>query len=109
MEWLKNLSNAIEYIESHLDTEISYEEAARIACCSTYYFSGYFPMLQEFHCQNTSANAGCPKLLLNYKGQIKKFWMWHLNTVIHRQQHLTGHFNLFMELPLPLQKIKGLH
>ena len=30
MEWLKNLSNAIEYIESHLDTEISYEEAARI-------------------------------------------------------------------------------
>ena len=72
-------------------------------------FSGYFPMLQEFHCQNTSANAGCPKLLLNYKGQIKKFWMWHLNTVIHRQQHLTGHFNLFMELPLPLQKIKGLH
>ena len=38
MEWLKNLSNAIEYIESHLDTEISYEEVARIACCSTYYF-----------------------------------------------------------------------
>ena len=42
MEWLKNLSNAIEYIESHLDTEISYEEAARIACCSTYYFQRLF-------------------------------------------------------------------
>ena len=38
MEWLKNLSNAIEYIEDNLDKEISYEEAARIACCSTYYF-----------------------------------------------------------------------
>ena len=42
MEWLKNLSNAIEYIESHLDTDISYEEAARIACCSTYYFQRLF-------------------------------------------------------------------
>ena len=42
MEWLKNLSNAIEYIESHLDTEISYEEAARIAYCSTFYFQRLF-------------------------------------------------------------------
>ena len=32
MEWLKNLSNAIEYIEDNLDKEISYEEAAGIAC-----------------------------------------------------------------------------
>lgn len=42
MEWLKNLSNAIEYIEDNLDKEISYEEAARIACCSTYYFRRLF-------------------------------------------------------------------
>ena len=42
MEWLKNLSNAIEYIEDNLDKEISYEEAARIACCSTYYFQRLF-------------------------------------------------------------------
>lgn len=42
MEWLKNLSNAIEYIEENLDKEISYEEAARIACCSTYYFQRMF-------------------------------------------------------------------
>ena len=27
MEWLKNLSNAIEYIEDNLDKEISYEES----------------------------------------------------------------------------------
>ncbi len=42
MEWLKNLSSAIEYIEDNLDKEISYEEAARIACCSTYYFQRLF-------------------------------------------------------------------
>ena len=42
MEWLNNLSKAIEYIENHLDQEISFDEAARIACCSTYYFQRIF-------------------------------------------------------------------
>lgn len=42
MEWLKNLNNAIKYIENNLDKEISYDEAARIACCSTYYFQRMF-------------------------------------------------------------------
>ncbi len=42
MEWLKNLNNAIDYIEINLDSEISYEEAAKIACCSTYYFQRMF-------------------------------------------------------------------
>jgi AraC family transcriptional regulator len=42
MEWLKSLSNAIDYIESNLDGEISYEKAAEIACCSTYYFQRMF-------------------------------------------------------------------
>lgn len=47
MEWLKNLSNAIDYIESNLDKSISYEEAARIACCSTYYFQRMFSYVAE--------------------------------------------------------------
>ncbi|QIB69315.1 AraC family transcriptional regulator [Aminipila butyrica] len=42
MEWLKKLSNAIDYIEKNLDGEICYEEAAKIACCSTYYFGRMF-------------------------------------------------------------------
>jgi len=42
MEWLKNLSNAIDYIENNLAGEIFYEEAAKIACCSTYYFQRMF-------------------------------------------------------------------
>lgn len=42
MEWLKKLGAAIDYIEENLDKEISYDEAARIACCSTYYFQRIF-------------------------------------------------------------------
>lgn len=42
MEWLKRLRAVIDYIEENLDKEISYDEAARIACCSTYYFQRIF-------------------------------------------------------------------
>lgn len=42
MEWLKKLGAAIDYIEDNLDKEISYEEAAHIACCSPYYFQRVF-------------------------------------------------------------------
>lgn len=42
MEWLLKLEKAINYIEKNLDSEISYEEAAKIACCSTYYFKRMF-------------------------------------------------------------------
>ena len=41
MEWLKRLG-AANCIEENLDKEISYDEAARIACCSTYYFQRIF-------------------------------------------------------------------
>ncbi|MFD3158767.1 effector binding domain-containing protein (plasmid) [Haloimpatiens sp. FM7330] len=42
MEWLMQLSKSIEYIENNLTSEISYDEAAKIACCSTYYFQRMF-------------------------------------------------------------------
>lgn len=42
MEWLKKLSLAIDYIESNLDKDIHYDEAAHIACCSTFYFQRLF-------------------------------------------------------------------
>ena len=42
MEWLKKLGKAIDYIKDNLDREISYDEAARIACCSPYYFQRVF-------------------------------------------------------------------
>lgn len=42
MKWLKQLSQAIDYIENNLDGVISYDEAAKIACCSTFYFQRIF-------------------------------------------------------------------
>ena len=42
MEWLKKLSAAIDYIENNLDSNLSYEEAAQIACCSVFYFQRIF-------------------------------------------------------------------
>ena len=42
MEWLKRLSAAIDYIENNLEGDLSYEEAAQIACCSVFYFQRIF-------------------------------------------------------------------
>lgn len=42
MEWLKQLNDAMDYMENNLQGEIDYEEAARIACCSTYHFQRMF-------------------------------------------------------------------
>lgn len=42
MEWMKNLSHAVDYIEENLDSEISYQKAAWIACCSPFYFQRIF-------------------------------------------------------------------
>ncbi len=42
MEWLRCLNQAVKYIEDNLTGNISYDEAARIACCSTYYFQRMF-------------------------------------------------------------------
>jgi AraC family transcriptional regulator len=45
MDWLERMNKAMDYIEAHLADEISYDEAARIACCSTYHFQRMFPFI----------------------------------------------------------------
>ena len=42
MEWIERLNEAIDYIEGNLASEISYEHAARIACCSVFHFQRMF-------------------------------------------------------------------
>ena len=42
MEWMSRFNEALGYIEAHLDTDIHYEKAARIACCSTFHFQRMF-------------------------------------------------------------------
>ena len=42
MQWIERLNEALIYIEEHLDGDISYEKAARLANCSTYHFQRMF-------------------------------------------------------------------
>ena len=45
MDWLDRMNNAMNYIESNLANEISYDKAAQIACCSTYHFQRMFSFI----------------------------------------------------------------
>ena len=42
MDWLEQMNAAIDYLETHLEDDISYDRAAQIACCSTYHFQRMF-------------------------------------------------------------------
>ncbi|WP_347464805.1 MULTISPECIES: hypothetical protein [Clostridium] len=57
LKWLKQLSLAIQYIEDNLTKDISYDEAAKIACCSNIIFSACFPTLQVYLYQNIYAEG----------------------------------------------------
>jgi len=46
-DWIRKMNNAITYIEHHLDGEINYSEAAKIACCSVYHFQRFFSFIAE--------------------------------------------------------------
>lgn len=45
MDWLTGIQNAINYIEEHLTEEIDYEEVAKEAACSNFYFQRIFGIL----------------------------------------------------------------
>jgi AraC family transcriptional regulator len=42
MNWLDRLNDALTSMEDNLDGEISFEEAARLACSSVYHFQRMF-------------------------------------------------------------------
>ncbi|OXM16371.1 AraC family transcriptional regulator [Paenibacillus herberti] len=45
MDWLDRMNNAMEYVETNLSEEIDYEQAAKLACCSTYHFQRMFSFI----------------------------------------------------------------
>ncbi|MGI5838382.1 MAG: AraC family transcriptional regulator [bacterium] len=45
MDSLRNMNNALAYIEEHLTEDIDYREVAKIACCSEYHFKRIFSFL----------------------------------------------------------------
>lgn len=42
MEWIERLNQAVNYIEENLDGSIDYNEAAKLACCTTFHFQRMF-------------------------------------------------------------------
>ncbi len=42
MEWLQRLNESIRYIEENLAGDIGYDQAAKIACCSTFHYQRMF-------------------------------------------------------------------
>lgn len=45
MDNLKEMNNALHYIENHLTEAIDFQQVARIACCSEYHFKRMFSSL----------------------------------------------------------------
>ena len=45
MEWIEQLNLAVRYIEEHLAGELDLDEAAKVACCSSYHFQRMFSYL----------------------------------------------------------------
>ncbi len=45
MDWLERFNRAVDYIETHLETEMAYEDIARAACCSEFHFGRIFSSL----------------------------------------------------------------
>lgn len=45
MDWLTGIQNAINYIEDHLTERIDYDEVAKKAACSSFYFQRIFGIL----------------------------------------------------------------
>ena len=57
MLWLKRLEKAMDYIEEHLEEEISLEELGKITCCSPFHFQRIFSCLTELSLASISASA----------------------------------------------------
>ncbi|MCL1787353.1 MAG: AraC family transcriptional regulator [Defluviitaleaceae bacterium] len=42
MDWIRQLNQAIAYMEAHMTEDIDYAQVAKIACCSSYHFQRMF-------------------------------------------------------------------
>lgn len=47
MGWIEKLNQSITYIENNLENTIDYNEAAKIACCSTFHYQRMFSYISE--------------------------------------------------------------
>ena len=94
MEWLKRLGAAIDYIEENLDKEISYDEAAHIACCSTYYFQRIFSYVSGVSLSEYIRRRKMTQAAFELQRTDNKV-MLLTNTGIHLQHPLTVLFKAY--------------
>jgi AraC family transcriptional regulator len=45
MDWLDRMNSAMDYIEAHLTDNVDFDQAAKMACCSTYHFQRMFSFI----------------------------------------------------------------
>ncbi len=64
MDWLDRMNSAMDYIEANLTETISFDEAAKMACCSTYHFQRMFSFI-----------TGVPLLQKRPKRSQTNYWM----------------------------------
>lgn len=98
MEWLKKLSQAIDYIENNLDGDISYYEAAKIACCSTYYFQRMFSYVAGIPLSDYIRRRRMTKAAFELQISENKVMDIGSKYGYVSQHHLIVHFRAFMVL-----------
>ena len=74
MDWIERLNKAISYLEEHIKEETDYEQAAKIACCSTYHFQRMFTYMAGIPLQSTYAADACPWLPRTCREAMRKSW-----------------------------------
>ncbi|TVX96669.1 AraC family transcriptional regulator [Cohnella terricola] len=47
MDWVERMNKAIGYIEDHINGDVDYEGAAKVACCSVYHFQRMFSFITD--------------------------------------------------------------
>ena len=96
MEWIERLNEAMAYIEAHIQDEIRLEEAAKIACTSSYNFQRVFSYMTGIpvseYIRRRRMSLAAEDLRLGNEKIIDIALRFH-------QQPLTVHFVLCMVLP----------
>ena len=47
MDWVNRLNDSLKYIEDNLEQKISFDYAAKLACCSTYHYQRMFSFMSD--------------------------------------------------------------
>lgn len=72
MDWITGIQNALNYIETHIDEELSFTDIAAQAACSGYYFQRVFGILCGIPLVNISETEGLHLPAMSFPDRIVK-------------------------------------